>query len=115
MVNNFQQLCHFGACTFGYGVYCTQFMSNEPKNKSSLDERFATRPHMRERLLQMADLMDQAIADGATADEAEEMALREIRKLAQGMMTDWAQAQHQKSAAQTQAKHPSATRHIKKK
>jgi hypothetical protein len=90
-------------------------MSDEPKEINSLDARFASRPHMRERLLQMADLMDQAIANGATADEAEAMALEQIRKLAQGMITDWAQAQHQQSSDQTPKKLPGAIRHIKKK
>ena len=45
-----------------------------PKRKRSptlLDVRFASRPHVYERLQKIADLMDQAIAEGGTADEAE--------------------------------------------
>ena len=53
-------------------------MSDElPKAKDtarSLDERFANRPHTYHRLQQIADQMDEAIANGATADQAEAMA-----------------------------------------
>ena len=48
-------------------------MSDElPKAKDtakSLDERFANRPHTYHRLQQIADQMDEAIANGATADQ----------------------------------------------
>jgi len=48
-------------------------MSDElPKAKDtakSLDERFANRPHTYHRLQQIADQMDEAIANGATADK----------------------------------------------
>lgn len=60
-----------GTCIF------REFMNNElpePNHEvpeQSLDLRFARRPHLRRRLLRIADLIDQAVAEGCTAHEAE--------------------------------------------
>ena len=63
-------------------------MNDEPpKNKlprPSLEARFASRPHAAARLHALADLMDAALARGATADEAEEIVLRFLRFCRQG-------------------------------
>ncbi len=94
-------------------------MSDElPKEKrvsKSLDERFANRPHTYRRLQQIADEMDQAIANGATADEAEAMAIEQLRKLGGEMLTDWAEAKQQQALEQVQAAQPKSIKHIKKK
>jgi hypothetical protein len=94
-------------------------MSDElPKEKSTsrtLDERFADRPHTYRRLQEIADQMDQAIANGATADEAEAMAIEQIQKLGGEMLADWAQAKQQQALKQAQATHPESIKHIKKK
>jgi hypothetical protein len=94
-------------------------MNNElPKNSKSersLDERFAKRPHVYHRLHRIADMMDQAIAEGATADEAEARAIQELQKLGGDVLTDWAQVKQAQSVEQAQAEHPEAIRHIKKK
>ena len=89
-----------------------------PKNamsQRSLDHRFAKRPHVYHRLHRLADMMDQAMAAGATADEAEAMAIQELQKLGGDVLTDWAQARQAQSVEQAQAEHPAAIRHIKKK
>jgi hypothetical protein len=82
-------------------------MNNElPKQKrplKTLDERFANRPHTYGRLQEIADQMDQAIANGATADEAEAMAIEQIRKLGGEMLADWAEAKHQQALEQAQS------------
>jgi len=52
-------------------------LQNSKNVSRSLDERFAKRPHTYKRLQEIADLMDQAIAQGATADEAEAMAIEQ--------------------------------------
>jgi hypothetical protein len=80
-----------------------------------LDERFARRPHVYDRLHRIADMMDQAIAEGATADEAEERAIEELRQLGGDVLTDWSQARQSQSVAQARAEQPEAIRHIKKK
>src|SRR5580765_311890 len=93
-------------------------MSDElPKAKltsKTLDERFANRPHTYRRLQEIADQMDQAIARGATADEAEAMAIEQLRELGGEMLTDWAQAQQEQALKQAQVSHPKSIRHIKK-
>jgi hypothetical protein len=94
-------------------------MKNEspqnPKAEPSLDERFAQCPHVYHRLHCLADMMDQAMAEGATADEAEAMAIQELQKLGGDVLTDWAQAKQTKSVEQAQTEHPEAIRPIKKK
>ena len=94
-------------------------MSKElPKQEptwKTLDERFAERPHTYRRLQAIADQMDQAIANGATADEAEAMAIEQIQKLGGEMLRDWAEAKQQQALKQAQATHPQSIKHIKKK
>jgi hypothetical protein len=51
----------------------------------SLRVRMSMRACMRSQ-----DMMDQAIAAGATADEAEEMAMEQLRELGGDVLTDWA-------------------------
>lgn len=95
-----------------------EFMNDELHNKTpsrrSLDERFAHRPHMRERLHQIADMVDQAIAEGCSADEAEDRAIEQMRKLGKELLTDWAQEKQQASVIQAQAKQDNLIRHKKK-
>lgn len=63
----------------------------------------------------IADMMDQAIAEGATADEAEEMAIEQLRELGGDVLTDWAQQKQEESVRKAQKENSSAIRHIKKK
>jgi hypothetical protein len=58
--------------------------------------------------------MDQAIANGATADEAEAMAIEQIQKLGGEMLADWAQAKQQQALEQAQTEHRQSIKHIKK-
>ena len=51
----------------------------------------ANNPRLRQRFLAIADMVDQAVEEGCTADEAEERAIREIRKLGQEVLTEWAE------------------------
>jgi ribosomal protein L29 len=90
-------------------------LSTSPKSKQSLDARFASRPHTYERLHQIADMMDEAMAQGCTADEAEARAIEQIEKLGRELLTDWAEQKQQQSLEQSQKENPSAIRHIKKK
>lgn len=94
-------------------------MSNElPRSgrpEQSLDARFATRPEVRQRLLEIADMMDKAIEEGATADEAEALAIEQIQQLGAAVLTDWARAKQADSVARVQEEHPTAVKHIKKK
>jgi hypothetical protein len=89
-----------------------------PKTKKSrppLEVRFAARPEVYERLQQIADMMDQALAEGCTADEAEVRAMEQIQKLGGELLGDWAGEKQQRSVAESQRENPSAIKHIKKK
>ena len=83
--------------------------------RRSLDERFQSRPQVYARLQRIADLMDQAIAEGASADEAEECASQEIQKLGHDLLGDWAQEKQQQCLEKARAQHPQASKHAKKK
>jgi hypothetical protein len=89
-----------------------------PNNKKSLlplDARFASRPQVYARLQKIADMMDQAIAEGCTADEAEARAMEQIQKLGGELLGDWAGEKQQRSVAESRRENPSAIKHIKKK
>jgi len=90
-------------------------LPKEDRTSKSLDERFANRPHTYRRLQEIADEMDQAIANGASADEAEAMAIEQLRKLGGQMLADWAEAKQQQALEQAQAAQPKSIKHIKKK
>lgn len=94
-------------------------MSNElpktPEHQQPLDARFATRPEVRQRLHEIADMMDKAMENGATADEAEAMAIEQIQQLGAAVLTDWARAKAERSLKKAEEENPSALRHIKKK
>lgn len=81
----------------------------------TLDERFAKRPQTYRRLQEIADRMDEAITNGATADEAEAMAIEQIQRLGSEMLQDWAQAKQDQALRQLQEQHPKVIKHIKKK
>jgi hypothetical protein len=67
----------------------SELPSNESTNQPrSLDERFADKPHVRQRLLEIADMIDELVAQGCTVHEAEARAIEEIRKLGQGILTE---------------------------
>jgi hypothetical protein len=92
-------------------------MKNEPRKsqiQKSLDERFFQHPEMYEQMHRIADDMEQAIAKGVTADEAEEMAIKRINELGRAMMTDWAKARHERSVEEVRQEKPSTIRDSKK-
>ena len=90
-------------------------LPEKKKSHTPLDARFASRPQVYARLQKIADMMDQAIAEGCTADEAEVRAMEQIQKLGGELLGDWACEKQQHSVAQSQRENPSAIKHIKKK
>lgn len=94
-------------------------MKNEPPFQKSdpqrsLDEAFAQKPHMRARLLAIADMIDQAVAEGCTAHEAEARAIEQIRKLGQAVLSEWAEKSEPETVRQAQAADPKLIRYGKK-
>ena len=83
--------------------------------RRSLDERFQAHPQSYARLQAIADMMEASIAAGCSADQAEERAIEEIRKLGNALMSDWAQGAQQQSLEGAKAEHPQASHHVKKK
>ena len=84
-------------------------------NEQSLDQRFAHRPRLHQRLLSIADMLDQAVAEGCTAHEAEARAIEQIRKLGNELLTDWAEKSEQDALAKAQAKDAKLIQYGKKK
>ena len=92
-------------------------MKNEPKKNSqskNLDERLARFPEMYERMQKITDQMEESIAKGMSADEAEEIAIGQINELGKAWMTDWARAQQDRSVSEVQREIPKAIKHVKK-
>lgn len=83
-------------------------------SRPPLDARFASRPHTAARLHALADLMDEAMARGATADQAEEIAVVQLRALGADLLADWARTRHDASLAAARAQHPGASQDSKK-
>jgi hypothetical protein len=88
---------------------------NHKKPLGVLDARFASRPQVYARLQKIADMLDQALAEGCTADEAESRAMAQIQKLGGELLGDWAREKQQHSVRESQRENPSAIKHIKKK
>jgi hypothetical protein len=80
-----------------------------------LEQRLARRPHVLARFHAIADMMDQAVAAGCTADEAETRAIEQVQQLGRELLGDWAQEQQAGSLARARVQHPKAIKHIKKK
>ena len=113
------RVCHFGTCTFWEGVYLKQFMKNElpseqPKQSRSLDECFADKPHLRSRLLEISDMIDSLVAQGCTAHEAEAKAIEQIRKLGNGILTEWAEKSESAAVTKARAEDPKLRPYRKK-
>lgn len=62
----------------------------------------------------IADMIDQAVAEGCTAHEAEARAIEQIRKLGQEMLTDWAEKSELDARQQAQAENPKLSNYGKK-
>jgi hypothetical protein len=89
--------------------------SNQSKNEHSLDERFANRPHLRRRLFLIADMIDQAVAEGCTVDEAEARAIEQICKLGQEVLTHFAEKSEPQLRQRAQRENPKLINYAKKK
>ena len=90
-------------------------LPNSNAKEQSLDERLANRPRLRQRFLDIANMVDQAVAEGCTAHEAEARAIEEIRKLGQEVLTDWAEKAEPQARQRAQAQNPKLISYGKKK
>lgn len=93
----------------------SELPSKSSRPSQSLDERFADKPHVRQRLLEIADMIEELVAKGCTAHEAEARAIEEIRKLGNGILTDWADKSAASTVAQARVQDPKLQPYRKKK
>lgn len=62
----------------------------------------------------IADMIDQAVAEGCTVHEAEARAIEQIRKLGQEVLTDWAEKSEPEMRKRAQAENPKLIHYGKK-
>ena len=93
----------------------SELPSESPKQTRSLDQRYADKPHLRQRLLEIADMIDELVAQGCTAHEAEVRAIEEVRKLGNGILTEWAEKSEAAAAAKACAQDSKLQSYRKKK
>ena len=90
--------------------------SEKPRQEPrSLDQCFADKPHLRQRLLEISDLVDRLVAQGCTAHEAEAKAIEQIRQLGNGILTEWAEKSEAAAEAKARASDPELRPYRKKK
>jgi hypothetical protein len=70
---------------------------------------------MRQRLLEISDMVDELVAQGCNAHEAEARAIEQIRKLGNGALTDWAEKSEQAAMGKARADNPKMQPYRKKK
>ena len=80
-----------------------------------LEQRMAGRPQVLARFHSIADMMDQSLAAGCTADDAEARAIEQVRQLGRELFGDWAQEKQAASLARARSEHAQAIKHVKKK
>ena len=80
-----------------------ELSSQSPNTLRSLDVCFADKPHLRERLLEISDLIEALVAQGCTAHQAEARAIEQIRKLGNGILTQWAEKSEQAAVVRARA------------
>jgi hypothetical protein len=93
----------------------SELPSETPKPAQSLDQCFADKPLLRERLLEIGNMMDEAVAQGCTAHEAEARAIEEIRKLGNTILREWAAKSEAAAVSKARAQDPRLQRYRKKK
>lgn len=80
----------------------------------TLDECYADKPHLRQRLLEISDMIEALVAQGCTAHEAEAQAMEQIRKLGNGILCEWAAKSEADAVAKARAKDPKLRPYRKK-
>jgi len=88
--------------------------SPDTKNRRRLEERLAQRPELLERLHQIVDTLEQSVADGCDAHDAEDRVVEEIRKLGRTVLGQWAEEAHAQIQGRVSEKYPQACKNGKK-
>lgn len=93
----------------------SELPSQTTRPSQSLDECFADKPHLRERLLEIARMIDESVAQGCTAHEAEARAIEEIRQLGNAILSEWAGKSESAAVTKARAQDPRLQPYRKKK
>jgi len=80
----------------------------------SLDECYADKPHLRQRLIEISDMIGALVVQGCTAHEVEARALEQIRQVGNGILTEWAEKSEAVAVAQARADDPELRPYRKK-
>ena len=92
-----------------------ELLSEKTKQElRSLDQCYADKPQVRQRLIEISDLIDALVAQGCTAHEAEAQAIEQIRKLGNGILSEWAQKSEGAAVAKVRSKDPKLRPYRKK-
>jgi hypothetical protein len=90
-------------------------LPNQKQNtQPGLDQRLANRPRLCRRLSDILDMIDQAVAEGCTAHEAEARAVEQIRKLGNEVLGDWAEKSEADAVAKAREQNPKLRPYRKK-
>lgn len=82
--------------------------------RRTLEARLAQRPALLARLHELADHLDQSVADGSDAHRAEEWVRTQLRQFGQEVLSQWAMEANAHAQAQVPTQHPQASAHGKK-
>jgi hypothetical protein len=88
--------------------------SARTKTRRRLEERLAQRPELLQRLHEIIDTLEQSVADGCDAHDAEDRVVEEIRKLGGTVLGQWAQEANTQIQAQVPTEYPTACKNGKK-
>jgi hypothetical protein len=84
------------------------------RKKGNLEERLKGNPILRKRIESILDLAENTDGKFKTADEAEERAIEELRRLGNELLQEWAINQEKKATEHLKEQTESATGHGKK-
>lgn len=83
-------------------------------SRRPLEARLAQRPALLARRHELADHLDQSVADGSDAHRAEEWVRAQLRQFGQEVLSQWAVEASTHAQTQVPLQHPQASAHGKK-
>lgn len=82
--------------------------------RPSLDDRLLHHPHLRERFDTILTIVEDTAGNIELADEAERLAIIEVRQLGAAMLHDWARTKESQKSTEMLGSESRATRNVKK-